>query len=330
MGKRREDWVDALKGIGTILVVIVHCHHTPVVLDIWAGIYVIPLFFIASGFFVNSRGENSQWIRKRAAGLLGPYFIYAICFWLILMLWNAVKMRTFRFDTDGFLAIFLQMQGTKWRSPSWFLCGIFLAQILFRRLLQITGGDEKKVMIWSTAATVCGMLYPRIVPFYLPWNFDVAVAVQVFLAIGWLAWNKGFFRNYRSSKLLPLLLMAAGTAAGFINYAVGGVGIDYHARHYNEIVTCAASAIFLTMGTALLCCKFPCPRWLVFVGKNSLLYYLLQKVGTSVGEKVIRFAGISELPAIVLTMFIVICALIIPVPLIVIINWTKKKIAGGQ
>ncbi len=77
MEKQRLVWLDALKGIGMLLIVLSHSE-----LDVPGKNYLvsgfIPLFFIATGYTFSFRDSIKQIALKRSKRLLIPYFVYGI------------------------------------------------------------------------------------------------------------------------------------------------------------------------------------------------------------------------------------------------------------
>ena len=70
-------WLDALKGIGILLVIVSHSNcQLPFVNFFIAG--YIQLFFIAAGFTYRSSLNSISFCRKKAIRLLLPYFTYGL------------------------------------------------------------------------------------------------------------------------------------------------------------------------------------------------------------------------------------------------------------
>lgn len=77
MEKQRLVWLDALKGIGMLLIILVHSElYVPGKRYLVAGF--IPLFFIATGYTFPFRDSIRQIALKRSKRLLIPYFVYGI------------------------------------------------------------------------------------------------------------------------------------------------------------------------------------------------------------------------------------------------------------
>lgn len=74
MKKVRLEYIDILKGIGIVLVVLGHITKDR---ELFQFIYAfhMPLFFIVSGYFLH---EKKNFIISQAKSLLIPYFVFGI------------------------------------------------------------------------------------------------------------------------------------------------------------------------------------------------------------------------------------------------------------
>ena len=90
----RQRWIDIVKGIGIILMVIGHAD-APTFLKIWIYGFHMPLFFIIGGYLFNREKwlENGlvRLLQSRAKAYLAPYvvlFIINLFCWYILVQLN--------------------------------------------------------------------------------------------------------------------------------------------------------------------------------------------------------------------------------------------------
>ena len=83
-------WLDALKGIGILLVIVSHSNcQLPFVNFFTAG--YIQLFFIAAGFTYKSSFKPFGFVEKKAKRLLLPYFTYGLLTLLFYTLVGGAK-----------------------------------------------------------------------------------------------------------------------------------------------------------------------------------------------------------------------------------------------
>lgn len=74
---RRIVWLDALKGIGILLVIFSHTELKIADCQFITAGY-IQLFFIAAGFTIRPNIKTSLLLKKKSSRLLVPYFVYGI------------------------------------------------------------------------------------------------------------------------------------------------------------------------------------------------------------------------------------------------------------
>lgn len=190
----RLHWIDALKGIGIILVVFAH-HSLPIALDTYIFSFHMPLFFFISGFlfdFGKYAESASGFVKGRFRSLIVPYFIFALLTCLFYFLLDTgfqpgvTNIEFFENSTLYGIYSILYALGplVSYNPPLWFLSCLFVTELLFYGFAKKYYGEPGKLVLWLTAAGIAGYLYSVYVPFRLPWNADVALAAVVFYGAG--------------------------------------------------------------------------------------------------------------------------------------------------
>ncbi len=200
----RFHWIDALKGIGIILVVLAH-HSLPVALDTYIFSFHMPLFFFVSGFlfdFGKYASSASNFMKKRFKSLIVPYFGFALLTCLFYFLLDTGYQPGVRnieyFETslpDIFYSILYALGPMiSYNPPLWFLTCLFSTEVLFYFFAKKYYPEPKKLVFWLTILGVIGYFYSIHVPFRLPWNIDVALTAVVFYGAG------NLFRKFVESE----------------------------------------------------------------------------------------------------------------------------------
>jgi fucose 4-O-acetylase-like acetyltransferase len=196
----RLHWIDALKGIGIMLVVLAH-HSLPIALDTYIFSYHMPLFFFISGFlfdFGKYTGSSVNFVKGRFRSLIVPYFCFALItclFYFLLDTGFQPGVTNIKFFEHITILENSILHGTyhilyalgpmiSYNPPLWFLTCLFVTEILFYGLAKKYYGEPKKLVLWITVAGVIGYLYSVYVSFRIPWNVDVALAAIVFYGAG--------------------------------------------------------------------------------------------------------------------------------------------------
>lgn len=140
MGEPRVSWIDVLKGIGIVLVVIGHIYLNPIV-DNWLYSFHMPLFFLAGGLVYKEKPILVD-VRRRIQTIVVPYFSFGF---LILLYWQIIERR-FRESSmslsDSILGLFFgDYDKLDFNVHLWFLPCFFLTVILFN-ILVCLGGNK--------------------------------------------------------------------------------------------------------------------------------------------------------------------------------------------
>lgn len=128
---KRNDFIDFLKGIGIILVVIGHVSQNGRINDFIYSFHM-PLFFFISGFLFNYRKEN--FTKNKFKKIMIPYFISCIVFYLYWLLIER-KIRNQNIDVMMPLKNIFCMQsindGYVFNIVLWFLPCLFIVENIF-------------------------------------------------------------------------------------------------------------------------------------------------------------------------------------------------------
>ena len=143
--RKRLQYIDIIKGVANILVVLAHLIQTNVVDGVHDEVFQfinsfhMPLFFIISGFLFKAPNVNRANIRygggKLIRSIILPYLIYQLVFWLILIVLKhktidvliVVKMLMGILMGDGYDTPY----STSVCLPCWFLVSIIQLRLLF-------------------------------------------------------------------------------------------------------------------------------------------------------------------------------------------------------
>lgn len=133
----RADWIDVLKGIGIILVVIGHVN-TKGFLVQWLYTFHMPLFFALSGYILYKFGKNipfQKFLLKRTKSILWPFILFRL---LLFIYWIVIESHFRDFDMG----------------PIWFLIILYLAELVAYPIFY-----NKKVILFGSFSYVVLFLF---------------------------------------------------------------------------------------------------------------------------------------------------------------------------
>lgn len=184
----RLSWLDVLKGIGIILVVIGHVYSNRTVFN-WLYSFHMPLFFLAAGWVYKEKSVLID-IKRRIQTIVIPYFSFGL---LVLLYWQVIERRFRNSDTsfmDSLLGLFSGCyDNLDFNVHLWFLPCFFVTVAFFNILVNL--GGRKFAYI---AVVLMSLVYVVLPMPELPWGIN-----RVFKYIGFYA--VGVFLAGRKTKI---------------------------------------------------------------------------------------------------------------------------------
>lgn len=182
--EERVVWLDALKGFGIIMIMLVHTGMMPSWSVLISAGY-ISLFFIASGFTFKQKENLEGEIKKRGKRLLTPYFFWGIIAVLITITLSYLQGKdpniggkvigllysrhSLAYHIDSVHDV--PMLASASISPMWFLTALFTAYVLLLLLLRI---ENKQLQYVSVVLFIIISMALIFFPVLLPWSIDTA------------------------------------------------------------------------------------------------------------------------------------------------------------
>lgn len=280
--ENRLDYVDLLKGIGILLVIIGHTISSAMRGIIFS--FHMPLFFMTSGMTYSFAVDRSDFYfktRKATKKLLMPAIIlicvrYALhCIKQILIgggqiisIWDLPLSLLFSSGVD------VRLNG--WSIPRvyevWFLVVLFFV----REVCDLLHGLIRNIrwrMLTVCTLTILGVWMGQVC--WLPFSFDIVLACTVFFYFGrWLK-EKNL---YRRTNLVTMCVMGIASFGGMlIEYTIAHNYLELATREYPLFPLCYLIAFIIVVGLLPVCKVIR--RWgyiskmLTYVGRNSYILF---------------------------------------------------------
>ena len=255
--------VDSLKGFAIILVVLGHIA-SPLSSFIYS--FHMPLFFIASGFFLNPTNELKSEIIKSFKRLFKPFFIYLSLGFIVEFLKRYFLNRE-QLKFEDFVGALIYMDydrliGT-YAFVLWFLPALFIGKTLVYLILKYSRSLILEISLIAIA-------------FLIGYNFNFPLAIDdglistPYILIGYYFYkNTGVLANNTTAVVLLIPLL-------FISLVYGVPELNISTKYYESILinfiwTCTLSFLLFILFSKL---KFNL-KALEYLGINSLLIFLI-------------------------------------------------------
>ncbi len=290
--KRREDWIDCLKCIAILIVMMNHLGLTIPGFSFWGGMFFVPIFFLLSGYTYHTKEEPfGTFLKRKAKRLLLPYVtanavlfvfffvkdcilgnistaeglknLYGIFYARNQLLsWDVQTLFLPKMDRNVYLMTILN-------SPTWFLMALFLTIILFEILLRLTDKNGRRMWFIAGLFLLLGILYRYLFPVLLPWSLDAVPFFLLFFMTGYFIRRKAMLyyldRHKITLVIILALLIVCGIWNGSANFSIASYGKSIILALYNAA---ASSVLAMYVGFKL---KKHIWKGFALVGRQTLV-----------------------------------------------------------
>ena len=264
---KRIEYIDILRGIAMILVLI---GHNDTILTNYIYSFHIPLFFFISGLTYKGNSDSlKEVIKKRLRNIVIPYFelsLFLYFLWILLMNFQGIVL----YKNDilrNFVGIFYcqGVDNMAWGLQLWFLPCLFITSIIFSFISKI----KKKVFVLISIIVVSsvGFLFNDILRINFLWSFDVALVGVLFYGTGFLLKNK---LNIYKPQIVDYICMLISLVLLIIFNQLNG-RIDMYSSQYNNIFLFISNS-FLGIYIIIVVSKLIKQKRIIrFVGSNTII-----------------------------------------------------------
>lgn len=277
----RLEWIDVLKCLGMLLVVVGHASE-----DGAAGTYRyyiysfhMPLFFMISGmtFYLQCQKRTFDFVglvKNKAKGLVWPYFslsFLTIPIWILNFRILSYRDQTF---SELIYAIFYSHQHHI-PGPSnalWFCLTLFLTLLVFWLINQWAENDEK--ILTLTVMVIGSFGYSmslRDYDFYTPWHIETIPISLICILAGWLFIKHiDFFTNLLGNRRRQILWCAFLFPSAYF-CAKYNVKISMADNLYGSFMLFAGAVVGFSLICVIISRVIPCLEVFKLIGRNTIV-----------------------------------------------------------
>lgn len=195
MANSRSGAIDALRGLGILLVVLGHTNGLPSELHRYVYSFHMPAFFLLSGYLFNAdkaRRAPLDYVRSKFARLVVPaWTMGAICGLLFV-----AKLALHKLTFAAFLGLlwgtstgFPRADGNFQCTPIWFLFCLFVVEAAAAGLVQMS---VRRACLALLSIGVIGLASAARLPI-IPFDVHIALPAAFFFGLGIVAKQSGMF-----------------------------------------------------------------------------------------------------------------------------------------
>lgn len=281
-------WLDLMKGICALLVILVHTKKPEAYAFLFRPFF-LTCFFFASGY---TEKEKPHYIRRELVRTL----IILILVEFVRILYVAIIGHEF-VGWGQVWSVFYQnyAQYPQYTPMIWFVPCTCVAKVFFQSILRFSKGNKTVVIILSCIAGTVGLVYSKYIHVFLPWHIHTALFAQYYFCLGYV-----YRQYYLAIKSSEKSVLAASLLLYFIFICRGTFSADLALLNVSNWPRYLVTSILGTIAVVLVSqviCTFSSTfaiRFVVFVGKNSLFFFAFQDYFINMGYKMMGIIGASS------------------------------------
>lgn len=302
--------IDALKGIGIILMIMGHQFYGNH-FDMWIHAFHMPLFFLVSGFLYRKPETISMGVMKKVRTLVIPYLFFGMVHLAIV----GIRYLCLGGDAKDFARfvshlVFYNTEGLPICGAIWFLTALFFATITCY-ILDFTIINRFLKFSCIVIINFIGIILPYF-SIRLPWSLDISFVGVGFIYVGVLF--RKLYEKVVISENKCLIIGLFGCIIGSLLIQVNKP-VNMRLAVYGQVVLFYVNAIVLTVALFLLVHGLKNRiKWidmeLSFVGRNSIVYLGFNQLVLIFAKKVDVEANVLLRTMVKLFMLIVVIGIL--------------------
>jgi len=177
---KRVAWIDSLKGIGILLIVL---GHTSSPFNDYIFWFHVPLFFILSGLTSNFEYTPKVFIRKKINSLLLPYITFGV--FILVINFIVERISPFIFIKNILKLIYGGVVATGIIGAYWFVLVLFLVEIALYFLVRKASANKIWMILISSYVVIYLLINWLNISIKLPWDILAVPIGSVFTFFGY-------------------------------------------------------------------------------------------------------------------------------------------------
>ena len=282
---KRENWIDLIKGISALFVMLTHISDTPFMYKIFYSYIMLPAFFFASGYLTKNE-TASKYLYNRVLKLMLIYIIYSVITFFV----SVKNIMLLIKEPISFLGSFLENLMGK---SLWFIACLIVVSIIFCVIKTVTQNNSRGMFIVSAVLFVLGLIFT--VEGRKLWSIDTAVICQFFFISGYVVKQVHAFDKIKNINVITLVsgvLYVVLIYGAFLVLGETAVGITIGTNIWKMQVITIPALVLGNVFIILLAKKIDFVPLVNYIGRHALIYYVFASHGLSLFLKIFKLIGL--------------------------------------
>lgn len=275
----RIEWLDVLKGIGVILVILGHalgdCY-----IKTWVYAFHLGIFYYAAGYTFSPDKYTNIWqfAKKKIKTIIIPYLFYSLLCIVFVAFWNLAKgqqslTEVLESGLNSCIGTVIMLRGSCYEGYCWFLPLICFINILYFAIYAITKKNRWVCHFVVILLYLLGIVYQKYIGVSLPLYIDAIPVAMLLFHLGCVTKNTLFTKQTYVGFGISVILTFV---IAFLQYRV-----HFRSDLYEHTVGFPISffvsntiGIYMALQLSLIIKR---QKVIAHLGRNSLRFYALHR-----------------------------------------------------
>ncbi len=293
MGKQRVAFLDFMKGVAAMMVVLSHLPDTPSIYNMVISFVMLPSFFFASGYLTKFPENHiiRDFLYKRVGKLFVLYSVYMFLlpFTSISEIKQIIGNPVLIIDKikNAFLDILMG-------KAFWFVSCLIIINIIFLIIVLISKQNNILILVYSIALCALGVIISE--KSIMLWNFDTALVCQLIFVLGYMAKEYSIIDKVKKKGLLCVITLCLYLIVVFIGgyfFGIETIAMNFALNDWGIWFISIPLMFFGVTAIALVGQLLNGVKVIDYIGAHSLIYFAFASHGGSIFNKL--FVKIYEI-----------------------------------
>lgn len=289
MTKTRYPYIDIARGISITLLVLGHTlgysEHSKLVYKLIYS-FVVPLFFLVSGYVSNMKSSIKEFIRGRFIRIVVPYFIWGLLFLIpYLMMGNTTAdSLNMTAENDALVLIRNVLYGIgkdgalRHNSTLWFLPALFTIEVTDCFVILCVNKLKKPLfeIVALAILIIIGYSSSKYLVVDLPWGINTMLVAGPYFYVGYLLRKHDLISKLATlkyRKVIEVSLLAIWFITAYSNSLLAFMSYSYGNMVLGYLSGMSMSILLITLSM-----RIRTSRVLELVGRNTMSVMLFHKL----------------------------------------------------
>ena len=281
---KRVEWLDVLKGILILFVILSHSYPSLIYRYIFTPFF-LTLFFFASGYTFSMKQNTKVFLQNKWKRLGIPFLILGG----IRVAINYILYKDG--SIEKYLVNFL-LQKNSQGDELWFVSCLITTSILLyivKKIMDIKGEEyqKKHIVLVTLALLIAGMIDIQVFKIKFLWQLELAFIMIFYMALGFC------YKEVKTNKILEnKKFILINTVAYMIIVIFIRNDVDVHLEKFQYPVTFFISSLLAITPLLYISKKICETKWkkvFIFLGQNTLFYYAFAGI-----IRIVLYAAVSQ------------------------------------